>query len=216
MRGLISIIGIFGGLGLIAYGTGTALGWFDGSGSLGAIISGAFGLLIGILIIRAMGTDREEAGPYPQAPDPEDIPTSSPLLSDTDSDFGRFETQSPAPVHPGDAMATRRRRGIIVRVVVFLIIGLFAVGGPGRILDGIAGLIGDDAPNVPLHILDACNEALREEVGPTASYGSAYAFEQNTDGTSEVLFRSKQGFEWDCRWDAGAFSAEVTDTRAAP
>jgi len=217
MRGLISILGVFGGLGLIAYGTGVALGWFDGSGAVPSIIGGVLALVIGVLLLRAMGTDHEDVGPFPQAPDPEDIPTSGPAMLDTDAGFGQFESQpspdtsTPRPVTTGPT--ERGNRGVLVRIIAFAVIAAFATGGGARVFDAVSDLFGDDAPNVPVHVLDACNEARRAAEGAAASYGTAYAYEQTLDGASEVRFRTSQGFEWDCRWDPADFVAEVTDTR---
>lgn len=215
MRGLFGIIGIFGGLGLLAYGIGSAVGWFDGGSPVAAIIGGIFGLLIGVLIVRAMGIDRDEAGPYPQAPEPEDVPMFSPEPAETVQDM--FER--PVSADPTDPYQSPSRagvgRGILVRAIAFVVIGLFIAGGPGRVFDAVSNLFGDDPPNVPVHVLDACNEALRVELGPAASYGTAYEYLQATDGTNEVRFRTKQGFEWDCQWDPATFEAEILATRQA-
>ncbi|HDH03383.1 MAG TPA: hypothetical protein ENH15_03970 [Actinobacteria bacterium] len=123
----------------------------------------------------------------------------------------------PTPIEDRPTRPQLLQVGKVRRILVFAAIAAVLFGGAGRELieSLVDGLSGNDTPNIPVHILEACNEAFADQEGPAASFGQAYQYEQRADGTEDVLFRTAQGSEWDCRWDPTAFTAEITATRQA-
>lgn len=228
MRGIIGLLGLFGGLAAAGYGAAGLAGAVETGAGGPLLIGGGIALVVGLLLIRAAGQDPDLSGPVPDYGPPETATATPPPATPQDpfSPDGPPPRSTVPPIRPPDPVATppdlsqpaptrSRPGGVIARLAAIGVIVLFATGSAGALVSRIGDLFEDEPPNVPGHILDACNEALGAELGPTASFGRPYRFLQLAGGDSEVSFRSSQGFEWDCRWHPVDRIAEVTETRPA-
>jgi len=226
---ITAIVATFGGLGLLVYGIGGAVGAYDTSSNAGFILGGAVVLLVGMSLVRQLSGDPEASSHIPRIADPEDmLQTTSPIdmgeesnphTDEVEHEYGSQPTVGQDTPTLGQGTATPRspQAAGVRRFIVYAVLAAVLFGGAGRqIIEGfVDGFSDDSAPNIPVHILDACNEAFAEQEGPAASFGQPYEYVQRFDGDEEISFRTAQGSEWDCRWSPTNATAVITATRQA-
>ena len=121
-----------------------------------------------------------------------------------------FGPSAPEPARVSAPTPASPERGIVsgvaawgaARVIGLLVAIAFTTGGFGLFA---ANLGNDGPPNVPTHVLDACNLA---RIHSGLAYSAHYAYEQQ--GANQLVrFRTSDDMPWDCLWNPASATASI-------
>ena len=164
---------------------------FDGGSGIGPIIIGVMLVLLGVVLVRKMSASSDES----PIPAPGSLGDHS-LTQHHTRDQGSTAQPShhPGPTPPSPARVSRIR-------LVEAIVGAIIAVGFGL---GVVGVLTSEAPNVPQHVLQACDDSLHQAEGPAASFGKVTAYDAVGVSSQELHFETTQGWTWFCTYDSDA------------
>ena len=200
MRIVISLALLIGGVASLVLGISRLS---DGSNGSALVVIGIPFFLLGVMMVRRLSRSPVDATLVPASSSGHHSLTEHHerlAHSQLGTDRGPIAPQ-PSAI---PAQTPARAGGFVVVIAVLL-----AISGAA-----IAVFLSSNtaAPNVPLHVVSACHDALREAEGPSASFGQPISYDSVSVSFSEVVFETTQEWTWTCLYniDTGtASSGEV-------
>ncbi len=195
VRILISVAFLILGISLAVFGISEIA---DGSNGAGPLAIGIPFTLLAALAIRKMNSSSVDTTFTP----PSSIGEHS--LTEHHDRLAHLEvghlTTAPSSTPPTPARPNRA-----FKLAIF--VGLL-IAGAGVLL--AVAVEESSRPNVPVHVLDACHDALSEAEGVSASYGEAVTYDPASATASAVGFETSQGWTWTCTFDNATGDASAS------